>query len=176
MFAQEAQTLAATVTRTKHNVAVAADQVTEGSFYFEQPDKMCLIFNEDTEKLLMRGSDFIIVNNEKSSVAKGKEAAHLAFLQKILVSILSGKQNDIDTHETADMKIAREDNVIHITPVVTGAKAKRRLMFTAFTLTIDPKTSELTGMCMYERGENYTRYDFAHFAWGEPVDDTVFQR
>lgn len=174
LFAQETHTLTATVTRTKHHTAVTEDLVTEGNFYFKQPGRMCMTFNEGRDRLLMDGNHFIMINDGKSSIAKGKGASHLGLLQNVLQNILLGKEGNINTGEPVEMEITRQDNTISITPVATHAKATRKMMFTSFTLTIDPESSELKSMCMNERGGNYTQYDFSGFVFNDTVDDTVF--
>lgn len=162
-FAQEAPTLTATVMRTKHNTAITNDMVTQGSFYFRKPDKMSITFDEGKDMLLMEGNTFTIINDEKSSTAKGKQASQLELLQRVLVDILSGGDGCIDTSQHKEMEIAREDTTIRIIPVAANAKAMRRMMFTSFTLTVDPKSSELKSICMHEKGGNYTLYDFTDY-------------
>lgn len=174
LLAQEIRTLTATVVRTKHNTAVTEDFVIKGSFYFKAPDKMCMTFNEGKEMLLMDGKNFILVNDGKNSIAKGKGANHLALLQQVLASILSGREEEIETLETADMLVSRQEHTIYIQPVDTSAKAMRRMMFTSFVLTIDPASSQLTGMRMNERGGNYTQYDLSDYLRNETVDDEIF--
>jgi len=174
LFAQETQTLTATVTRTKHNTAVTEDLVTKGKFYFSNPDKICMTFDEEKEKLLMDGNNFILINDGKSSVAKGKEANHLELLQSVLQSILTGGDGIIDIHKAENMEITRQDNIIRIAPSTDNAKVKRRMMFTSFTLTLDPGTFQLKSLCMYEKGENYTRYDLSGYKLNEIVNENLF--
>lgn len=171
LFAQE--TITAVVTRTKHNPAVIDDLVTRGTFHFKQPGRMCMIFNDEKEKLLMDGTSFILINDGKSSVAKGKEANHLELLQRVLQNILAGGDGMID-NQGPDMEITRQDNIIQIIPVNTSAKATRRMMFTSFTLTVDPVNSGLISMCMNEKGGNYTQYDFSGYIFDEIIDDEIF--
>lgn len=172
--AQHTHTLIASVTRTKHNVAVAGDKVAKGQFYYKNPDRMCMTFNEGKDMLLMDGIDFILINDGKSSVAGGKEAAHLAILQRVLQNIILGIDTEMTNSEIAD--ITRTDNTICITPNAAGTKAARRLMFTSFTLTVDPKTAALKSMRMNEKGGNYTQYDFAGCVVNATVDEEVFSR
>jgi len=174
LFAQEIRTLTATVTRTKHNAAVTEDLVTKGKFYFSNPGKICMIFDEEKEKLLMDGNNFILINDGKSSVAKGKEASHLALLQSVLQSILTGGDGIVDTLRAENMEITKQDNIVRIAPATDNAKAKRRMMFTSFTLTIDPMTSRLKSLYMHEKGENYTRYDLSGYKLNDIVDDNLF--
>lgn len=166
--------MTATVTRTKHHTAVAADLVTQGKFYFKHPGQMCLTFDEGKEMLLMDGNSFLLVNDGKSSVAKGKEASHLALLQRVLQSLLSGGDGVIEAQDAGDMEVVRQDNILCITPTDKGAKGARRMMFTSFTLTVDPGTSGLKSLRMNEKGGNYTQYDFSGNVLNEVVDDDVF--
>ncbi len=166
LFAQETSdthTLTAKVVRTKHNTAVTEDVVTEGNFYFKEPDKMCICFSEKKDMLIMDGNAFTMISNGEKSVAKGKGAVHLGLLQRVMISILRGENGDIDTGELEDMEITRQEDTIHITPVYDSQKAKRRMIFTSFTLTIDQKISRLKSMCMHEKEGNYTRYDFSDY-------------
>ncbi|MCC8132601.1 MAG: outer membrane lipoprotein carrier protein LolA [Tannerellaceae bacterium] len=176
LTAQEIRTLTATVTRTRHHAAVTENQVATGKFYYKQPGKMCMTFNNRKEKLLMDDNTFIMVNDEKNSVAKGKEATHLALLQQVLQNILTGNTSNIDTIKTTDMEITRQDeHTIHITPATTGTKATRRMLFTSFTLTINPNTTRLESMRMNEKGGNYTQYDFSGYIPNETIDDETFK-
>ena len=56
-------TLLANVTRTSHNVLIAKDVVTSGHFYFQQPDKICMIFSDNKDMLLMNGITYIMIEN-----------------------------------------------------------------------------------------------------------------
>lgn len=170
------KTMTATATRTKHNAAVADDAVVKGEFYFKNPDKMCMIFNDGKDMLLMDGSVFTMVNNGKKSIAKGETARQFESLQVVFKHLMSGKESDNTINELADVEITKQNHmcVVTVTPVVSDAKAKRRLMFTSFVLTIDTQSSEFKSLRMNEKGQNYTQYDLSGYVLDGVISDSVF--
>lgn len=196
LFAQEADirrvaeqyknmhTMTATATRTRHNAAVADDVVTKGEFYFKNPDKMCMRFNDGKDMLLMDGNIFTMVNDGKKSIAKGETARQFESLQTVFMYLFSGKENnngikkpaDNETRDLADVEITKQNHicVVTVTPIVPDSKAKRRLMFTSFVLTIDTQSSEFKSLRMNEKGKNYTQYDLSGYVLNAAVNDSVF--
>lgn len=169
-------TMTATATRTRHNAAMTDDVVAKGEFYFKNPDKMCMIFNDGKDMLLMDGSIFTMVNNGKKSIAKGETARQFESLQIVFKHLMSGKENNSEIREVADVEITKQNHicVVTVTPIVSDAKAKRRLMFTSFVLTIDTQSFEFKSLRMNERGKNYTQYDLSDYVPDGVVSDSVF--
>ena len=139
-------TFTATVIRTKHHAAVAEDAVTKGKFHFMQPNEAYMTFNEGKDMLIMDNGVFTMINDGQESIAKGVTHKQFEVLLIVLRNLLSSDNDSTDIKEVADMEIT---------------KAKRRMMFTSFVLTIDIQSSEFKGLRMNEKGKNYTQYDFS---------------
>lgn len=171
-------TLTAAVTRTRHNAAVTRDVVTRGHFYFKKPGRMCMRFNEGKDMLLMDGNTFVMVTDGKKSVAKGEGNNQFESLLAVFKSLASGgdADADVDLSELANMDISKRDNICTLTiiPLAPDEKAKRKLMFTSFVLTLDLRLSELISLRMNEKGDNYTQYDFSDYVFDGAVSDSVF--
>lgn len=156
-------TFTATVIRTKHHAAVAEDTVTKGKFHFMQPNEAYMTFNEGKDMLIMDNGVFTMINDGQESIAKGVTHKQFEVLLIVLRNLLSSDSDSTDINEVADMEITKQGNLcaLTITPIIPDAKAKRRMMFTSFVLTIDIQSSEFKGLRMNEKGKNYTQYDFS---------------
>ncbi|WP_418697818.1 LolA family protein [Bacteroides sp.] len=169
-------TLTATVIQTKHNAAVTQDVASRGYFYFKKPARMCMTFNEGSETLLMDDNTFTMVTDGKKSVAKGKGNNQFESLLAVFKNITAGEDAAVDLSDMADVEMTKHDNICTLTviPIVSDEKAKRKMMFTSFVLTIDLKSSELKSLRMNEKGKNYTQYDFSNYVFNGTVSDSVF--
>lgn len=169
-------TLITNVKQTKHNAALTKDMVTDGHFYYKKPNNLGMVFKESEEILIAIGNTFIMVKNGKQHVAKAKGKGNNPFeiLQDVFRNLLSTE--DVQLTDMADVKLETQGNTctITITPTVTGAKTKRRSIFTSCIVTIDLKAAEPRSLRINEQGENYTQYDFSNYVFDAEVSDSVF--
>lgn len=169
-------TLITNVKQTKHNAALTKDMVTDGHFYYKKPNNLGMVFKESEEILIAIGNTFIMVKNGKQHVAKAKGKGNNPFeiLQDVFRNLLS--TDDVQLTDMADVKLETQGNTctITITPTATGAKTKRRSMFTSCIVTIDLKAAEPRSLRINEQGENYTQYDFSNYVFDAEVSDSVF--
>lgn len=137
---------------------------------------MCMTFNEGSEMLLMDDNTFTMVTDGKKNVAKGKGNNQFESLLAVFKNITAGEDAAVDLSDMADVEMTKHDNICTLTviPIVSDEKAKRKMMFTSFVLTIDLKSSELRSLRMNEKGKNYTQYDFSNYVFNGAVSDTVF--
>lgn len=172
---RDMQTLTASVVRTKHNAAIVEDQVEKGTFYLQKPGQMALVFLDGEDKLVMDGEAYTMVNQGKASQAKGPVKLQFAVLQTVLKNVLAdGEFTELG--EQAEVKAEQQGQtfVLTVTPTVVSAKAKRRMMFQSFVLTLDIRTSRIQSLRMNERGTNYTQYDFVDYQPDSTIDKQVF--
>ena len=89
---------------------------------------------------------------------------------------LLSADDDAKLTDMADVRLEMQGQTctITITPIATGAKAKRRSMFTSCIVTIDLKAAELRSLRINEQGENYTQYDFSNYVFDAEVSSSVF--
>lgn len=174
---KDMKSLTANVTMTKHNTMVAKDVVSKGNFYFKKPNKMSLTFNGGADMMLMNGDEFTIVKDGNRSTAKGGGNEQLQALTTILKNFSAGQESDVDISDIADVDMEKKGNlmVLTITPIINDPKAKRRMMFQSFVVTIDQKAGELKSLRLNEKGSNYTHYDFSNFQLNAPVNDNLFK-
>lgn len=170
------QTLEADVVMTKHNTMVTKDVTSKGKFYFKKPSKMCMTFNGGADVLLMDGQSFTMVKDGKKQTMNAKGNSQFESLKTLMQNFSAGQESDVDLSEIADVDMEKKGDLIvmTITPIVTDAKAKRKMMFTSFVVTIDQKKSELKSVRMNEKGQNYTQYDFSNFKQNGTIADAVF--
>ncbi len=168
-------TLTATVTRTKHNAAVVDDVVTKGNLYFKRPNKMCMVFEEGKDLLLMDGDVFTMVSGGKKSVAKGETYNEFVSLREVFVQIISGGDMNGNSGIQANIEVSQQGTLRILTVTPVTSKAKARMMFSSFILTIDTKSSEFKSLRMNERGRNYTQYDFSSYVFDGEVNENVFK-
>ncbi len=170
----DVQTLSATVTRTRHNVVLAQDEVTHGHFYLKKPGKMCLSFDNNKDMLLMEAGTFTLVDKGRKSVAKGRNGQVLGALGAVLRGLFADGAYVPDEAATVAVEQSGNRCILTVTPVLKSPKEKRRLMFTSFVLTVDNASGRLLSLRMNERGENYTQYDLTGHQPGVQVEDAVF--
>ena len=168
------KTLNATVQRTRHNTAIADDEVTAGTFSLRKPGQMALTFPDGGDKLLMDGTTYTMVTAGKAQVAQGKTHALFSVLQDVLRA-LTGDGDTASLEGRATLEWTRSDDwlTLAVTPAWEGSK--RRMMFRSFIFTIDARHLRLRSLRMNERGDNYTQYDFTDYQPDTPVADDTFK-
>lgn len=171
------QSLAATVTRTTHNVVMAEDAVTKGSFYFLSPCRLCIVLDEVGEKLVTDGTTFVMAKDGKEHVAPDKGQNPYKTLITVLSEVAFADGDMERLADLAQVDIQLEGNLCYITvePILKNNKEKRRTSFTSFVVTLDLDAAELRSIRINERGENYTQYDFAGYKLGADVPEEEFQ-
>ncbi|HJH70052.1 MAG TPA: hypothetical protein OIM39_02995 [Bacteroidaceae bacterium] len=164
--------LLANVTRTSHNELIAKDVVTSGRFYFQYPDKICMIFSENKDMMLMNGSTYIMMENGKRNMAKGKMQELFGMLQKVLQAVVC--QTSLpEMTEKSTIQVIQEGETIRIIPVL-DAKAKRRIPFTSFVITCDTHNHKLKTLRMNGKGENYVLYALSDYVANSSFSTEVF--
>lgn len=173
MFAQsDVTTFKADVTRISHNELMVKDVTTEGYFYFQHPDKICMTFGGREDMLLMNGSTYIMVDKGKKNVAKGKIQELFGVLQKVLQAVIC--QSSLpDTNKNSDIQISQEGQTIRIVPTL-DAKARKRIPVTSFELTLDVHTHKLKILRINEKGNNYVVYNLSKYVLNGSLDTAVF--
>ena len=170
----DVQTLSATVTRTRHNVLLAQDEVTRGHFFLKKPGKMCLSFDDNKDMLLMESGTFTLVEQGRRTVAKGRNGQVLGALGSVLRGLFADGSYVPDEAATVTVEQSGNRCILTVTPLLKNAKEKRRQMYTSFVLTLDNASGRLLSLRMNERGENYTQYDLTGHQPGAAVSDIVF--
>lgn len=169
-------TIEATAVMTKHNTMVTKDVTSTGKLYFKKPNKMCLTFNGGADMMLMNGDTFTIVNGGNAQSVSGKGNSQFDALKAMAKSLTEGGAEEIDLSDVADVDIERNGNTIVMTiaPIVTDAKAKRKMLFQSFVVTIDTKAMEIRSIRLNEKGQNYTQYDLSNYKLNGTIADAVF--
>lgn len=170
------QSLTAPVTQTRHNALLTEDVVSKGTFYFKKPSSMCLSFNNGSDMLLMKGDQFIMVRDGKSTAMSGKGNTQMEALKTLLKNFSAGQESDMSVDDFADVEVERDGDlmVMTIIPRIEDAKARRKMLYSSFVVTVNTKAGELKSIRLNEKGTNYTHYDFGKFQLNAPVDDKVF--
>ena len=149
------------VVQTRHNVTLIKDITTSGHFFYQEPNRCSMVFPDAKEMLLAVDDTFVMVRDGKQHVAKAKGQGNNPF------EVLS---------EYADVKLSRQGNSCTITifPKEKNIKSKRRMMYTSCIVIVDLKAAELRSVRIYERGENYTQYDFSNYIINAEIDTNAF--
>lgn len=165
------------VVQTRHNVTLIKDITTLGHFFYQEPNRCSMVFPDAKEMLLAVDDTFVMVRDRKQHVAKAKGQGNNPFevLSDVFHKLLSADEN-VDLSEYADVKLSRQGNSCTITifPKEKNIKSKRRMMYTSCIVIVDLKAAELRSVRIYERGENYTQYDFSNYIINAEVDTNAF--
>ena len=171
------RSLKADVVQTRHNVALIKDITTSGHFFYQEPDRCSMAFPDVKEMLLAVDDTFVMVRDGKQHAAKAKGQGNNPFevLSDVFRKLLSADEH-ANLSEYADVKLSRQGNscTITISPIEKNARNKRRMMYASCIVTVDLKAAELRCVRIYERGENYTQYDFSNYAVNAEVDANAF--
>jgi len=167
--------MTAKVKKTVHNEMVTKDVVTNGTFYFKKPAKMCVSTNGGKDKLVTDGENFTIVQDGNATTANAKGNAALSPLVTAIKSITSGN-GDTDLSDVADVDMERNGDLLTmtITPIVKKAADKKKMLYQSFVITIDQKAGLLKSIRLNGKGKNYEQYDFSDFKMDAKFDDSVF--
>ena len=169
-------TVKADVKKTVRNTMVAKDVVTTGNFYFKKPGHMCITTNGGKDKLLTDGETFTMVQNGQPMTANAKGNSGLAPLLNAIKGLTQG-DTETDLSDVADVDMEREGDLVIMTiaPITKSAAEKRKLLFSAFVITMDTKAGELKSIRLNEKGQNYQQYDFSNMKRDVKIDDSVFK-
>ncbi len=171
------QSLKTDVIQTRHNAALIEDLTTSGHFYYQEPNRCSMVFADIKEMLLAVDDVFIMVKEGKQHITKAKGLGSNPFevLSDVFRKLLSTDEN-INLSEFADVSLSKQDDscIITISPIVTNAKAKRRMMYTSCVAVVDLKAAELRCVRIHEKGENYTQYNFSNYVFNAEIDTKAF--
>ena len=164
---KNAHTVTATAVRRRHKATVATDETAQGQFTIMQSQrKVNISVNNGKDQLDMQGDAFTMTVGGKAHKTSSKTNPQFATFQAVLENIITGGQTtDISRRTEVSLEKTGTDIILTITPEVANKKAKRRMMFSSFVITIDTKTSEIRSMRMNEKGQNYTQYDFSNYSF-----------
>jgi len=167
--------MTAKVTKKVHNEMVTKDVVTNGTFYFKKPAKMCISTNNGKDKLLTDGETFTIVQDGKATTASAKGNSALTPLVTAIKSITSG-ESDTDLSDVADVDMERDGDLMIMTvaPIVKKAADRKKMLYQSFVITIDQKAGLLKSVRLNGKGKNYEQYNFSDFKMDAKFDDSVF--
>lgn len=167
----------ATVKLTRHNAAITTDVVTKGHYYWKRPNSQSMVFTNSKEMLLAIGNSYTMVKGGKQRTIKAKGMGNNPFeiLSDIYTNLRSAEYNGTLTTQ-ANVSVAKQgaSYLLTVTPKNTNAKAKRRLMYTSFIITIDASTGNMSRMLIHERGGNYSQYDFSGYAFNVNISSKMF--
>ncbi len=165
----------ATVKLTRHNAAVTNDNVTKGNFYWKRPDQQSMVFPDTKEMLLASGTAYTMVKNGKQRTVKAKSMGNNPFeiLTDIFTHMASGNSKTLTNQANVTVTKQGASYLLKVTPKTTDAKAKRRLMFTSFTVLID-NAGNVTRLHINERGGNYSQYDFSGYQLNTNINSKMF--
>lgn len=167
----------ATVKLTRHNVALTNDIVTKGQYYWKRPNSQSMVFADTKEMLLAIGDNYTMVKGNKQRTIKAKSMGNNPFeiLSEIYVNLQSADKNGTLTTQ-ANVSVSKQgaSYLLTVTPNAKDAKAKRRLMYTSFIITIDARTGNMSRLLIHERGGNYSQYDFSGYAFNVNISSRMF--
>jgi outer membrane lipoprotein-sorting protein len=171
------KTLTAPVTQTRHNALLTQDEVSKGNFYFKKPASMCLTFNNGKDMLLMKDNQFSMVRDGKVNTLNGKGNEQLEALKTLLRNFSAGQESDVALDDLADVDVERAGTLVTltITPRISDAKAKKKMLYSSFIVRMDTQAGELKSIRLNEKGSNYTLYEFGKFTIDAPVSDDLFK-
>ncbi len=167
----------ATVTQTRHNVALTDDTKMKGQFYYNKKGSLSIDFASNKEMLLAVQDEFTMVKSGKKRTVKATSNAINPYkvLSEVFACVYTG-QDDATLKSVANVSYSTQSNVCAITatPKPSNDKQAKRAMYSKFVASVNLKTGEVTRITIYDKKGNYMQYDFSAYSYNAKFDSSTF--
>ncbi len=167
----------ASVTQTRHNVALTDDAVSKGSFCYDMTSSLSMDFASSKEMLLAVGNEFSMVKNGKKRTVKASANGVNPYkvLSEVFAMVCAGS-SDTELKSVADVTYESKSGscTITATPKPDNSKQKKRAMYSKFVATVSVKSGEVTRVVIYDKNNNFVQYDFSKYSYDAKLDTSAF--
>lgn len=157
-------TLEGSFSQTRTVKANGKSSTFSGSFYFSAPDRMAMIYKEDSEGLVLSGDKFFIRRGGKShkgEISHNKQMGHLA---SVLFDCVRGQVRSVAEANNATTAVKTERGTCVVT---LTAKKKTSKGFARIVLRYRSNDMMLTGVLLEESSGTINEYTLSgHVAGG----------
>lgn len=143
----------------------------EGRFYWQKDDKICLDYQSPARYRITIANDKIkTVSNGKSTVINAKGNPMMDQMSALITSCMTGNLSAMGSGFKTLVQESSEDYRITITPLSQSVKSYIAKM----EIYLDKKDLSVNRLVMYENDTDYTGYVFTEKRFNETIPSSVF--
>lgn len=143
----------------------------EGCFYWQKDDKICLDYQVPTKyKITISGDKIKTVSNGKSSVINAKGNPMMGQMSLLITSCMTGNLNAMGNGFKTLVQESSTDYRITIMPQDPMVKN----YISKMEIYLDKKDLSVNRLVMFENGTDYTGYVFSKKKFNETIPASVF--
>ncbi|MGN0186564.1 MAG: outer membrane lipoprotein carrier protein LolA [Paludibacteraceae bacterium] len=156
----------------RHLQALKNDVVSNGRFYYQKNDKICMAYDRPQgDLLLMNGDDFVMIADGRRSVVNAQSNPMLKQMRILLTACVSGDFDRLKTGRNTQLAVDETDAHYILTATLDGSAQK---LYASIVLTFDKQNLALLVLRMNEANGNFTEYTFDSPKFNQPIDGNVF--
>ncbi len=156
----------------RHVQALKGDVLSNGRFYYQKNDKICMVYDRPQgDLLLMNGDDFVMIADGRRSVVNAQTNPMLKQLRTLLTACVSGDFERLKTGRNTQLVVDETDAHYILTAMFDGSAKK---MYASIVLTFDKRQLALVALRMNESNGNFTEYTFESPKFNQPIDERIF--
>ena len=143
----------------------------EGKFYWEKEDKICLDYRTPAKyRITIAGDKIKTVTNGKATVLSAKGNPMMDQMSALITSCMTGNLNAMGAGFKTSVQESAADYRITITPQSQSV----RNYIARMEIYLDKKDLSVNRLVMYENGTDYTGYVFTDKKFNETIPASVF--
>ncbi len=164
-------TIQAKFVQTKFLSVFSTEMRSDGNFYWEKNDKICLDYQSPVKyKIVINGDKLKTVNSGKSSVISTKGNPMMDQMSSLIAACMTGNINQMGPGFKVKIEESASDYRLTIEP-----QAKEVQNYIAkMEIFLSRKDMSVTRLIMHENAEDYTGYVFTDNKFNEKVPASVF--
>ncbi len=166
---EKIQTIVCPFNQEKHLEVFENPLKTNGTFYYQKDNKVCMSYdNPKGDLLLINGDQFVMITNGKTQNKNAQNKNKFGALKNLLFACFQGDLNSI-----GDCSFDYSEDSNHYI-IVAEMKKKSRILPEKLLLKYDKKNFIISYMEMLESNGNKTVYILENKSINESVDTNVF--
>lgn len=143
----------------------------EGRFYWQKPDRICLAYQTPAKYRITIASDKIkTVSNGKSNVISAKGNPMMDQMSSLIAACMTGNLNAMGTGFQTVILESQSDYLITITPQSQTV----RNYISKMEIYLDKKDWSVNRLVMFENATDYTGYVFSEKKFNETIPSAIF--
>lgn len=156
----------------RHVQALKSDVLSNGRFYYQKNDKICMVYDRPQgDLLLMNGDDLVMIADGRRSVVNVQANPMLKQLRTLLTACVSGDFERLKTGRNTRLVVDQTDTHYILTAHFDGSAKK---MYASVVLTFDKRQLALVVLRMNESNGNFTEYTFESPKFNQLIDERIF--
>lgn len=164
-------TIQAKFVQTKYLSVFSREMKSEGRFYWQKTDKICLDYRTPVAyEIVINGDKIKTVNAGKASVIDTKGNPMMDQMSTLITSCMTGDLSKLGADFAVNVEESAADYRLTIVP-----KSKTvRAYIDKMVILLNRKDLSVNRLTMYENASDYTMYDFTDKKFNAAIPQTVF--